>query len=103
MSRTASRYPDPTASTQADTEATQPGASVSLLRAIAGRSACSSPSGRRLDWIPDREKPVVPEEIAAICSAARCSRPACNGLLSRTSPAIGAARPLPSGSGSSVE
>ena len=66
MSRTASRYPDPTASTQADTEATQPGASVSLLR----------PSGRRLDWIPDREKPVVPEEIAAICSGCPL-QPAC--------------------------
>ena len=76
MSRTASRYPDPTASTQADTEATQPGASVSLLRASAGRSACSSPSGRRLDWIPDREKPVVPEEIAAICSGCPL-QPAC--------------------------
>lgn len=69
MERTASRYPEPTASTQADTEATQLGASVSFIRAVAGRPACGSAAARQLDWIPDREESDVPEEIAAICSS----------------------------------
>jgi hypothetical protein len=69
MERTASRYPEPTASTQADTEATQLGASVSFIRAVTGRPACSSATARRLDWVPDREWADVPEEIAAICSS----------------------------------
>jgi hypothetical protein len=69
MMRTLNRYPQSTASTQADTEApASSGASVSFLSEFpAGPAACADAKYAGLDWVPAREGVVVPDAQQSAC------------------------------------
>jgi hypothetical protein len=67
MLRFRSTYPEATASTQADTEAPQPGVSVSSFGSDLDAALCRRPHLRGLDWTPDQEEILVPEVLAVAC------------------------------------
>lgn len=66
---TLSPYTGRTASMQVDPEARHHGdaASESSLRAFPIAAAACAPYPTDLDWVPDRERPVVPDLMAALC------------------------------------